>query len=179
MKTPRLIFATVTASLLAAATLALGQNAAPRAGQTPPAPTDASGNRMPPRGPAPGGLPGLFGLLDTDEDGLLSAKEITAAPEVLKQLDKNGDGQLTLREIAAALPEREPTGPGGQRGGQGPGPGQDGPNPGGPGPQVGHMPGGGNAGPGFQNGPQGFPGGGGRGGPGRRGGPGGPSPGEN
>ena len=41
----------------------------------------------------------LFGLFDTDKDGTLSAAEISAAPAVLKALDKNGDGQLTSDEI--------------------------------------------------------------------------------
>jgi collagen type III alpha len=38
-------------------------------------------------------------LLDTDNDGELSAEEINNAPAVLKKLDKNGDGKLTRDEL--------------------------------------------------------------------------------
>jgi hypothetical protein len=41
----------------------------------------------------------LLGLFDADKDGSLSAAEISAAPSVLKALDKNGDGQVTSAEI--------------------------------------------------------------------------------
>jgi hypothetical protein len=54
----------------------------------------------------PPGVPlrgGLFQAFDTDHDGQLSSGEITAAPEVLKKLDKNGDGTLTGEELRAAL----------------------------------------------------------------------------
>jgi len=43
--------------------------------------------------------PPLFGDLDTDHDGTISAAEITAAPTVLKKLDKNNDGYVTPDEI--------------------------------------------------------------------------------
>lgn len=41
----------------------------------------------------------LLALFDTDKDGLLSAAEISAAPAVLKALDKNNDGQVSSDEI--------------------------------------------------------------------------------
>ena len=41
----------------------------------------------------------LFAALDTDHDGVLSAKEIAGASAALKQLDRNGDGQLTPDEF--------------------------------------------------------------------------------
>ena len=47
---------------------------------------------------------GAFSLFDTDHDGVLSPAEIAAAPEVLRQLDKNHDGSLTADE----LPRRHP-----------------------------------------------------------------------
>lgn len=47
----------------------------------------------------PGHMPMPFlHALDTDEDGILSADEIKAAPDSLKKLDKNQDGQLTRDE---------------------------------------------------------------------------------
>lgn len=49
---------------------------------------------LPPRQPP------LWILLDTDRDGVLSAKEIRAASKVLRSLDVNSDGQVTARELA-------------------------------------------------------------------------------
>jgi hypothetical protein len=52
------------------------------------------------RGASGTGQPGvLLGLFDADKDGILSAAEISAAPAVLKTLDKNGDRQVTSAEI--------------------------------------------------------------------------------
>ncbi|REK19037.1 MAG: hypothetical protein DWQ37_02425 [Planctomycetota bacterium] len=41
---------------------------------------------------------GLFAALDADGDGSLSSEEISAAPEVLKKLDRDDDGTLSPRE---------------------------------------------------------------------------------
>lgn len=45
----------------------------------------------------------LFGLLDLDMDGLLSARELRDARSVLDLEDKNGDGVLHVGEITARL----------------------------------------------------------------------------
>ena len=50
---------------------------------------------------------GLFGLLDTNHDGVLDKVEIDQAPEILRKLDKDGDGKITQREI---FPEGLPGG---------------------------------------------------------------------
>lgn len=63
----------------------------------------------------PGGGPHgpglLFGALDGDDDGTLSAAEIAAASEALKTLDADGDGVLTRQETcpAAAGARARPT----------------------------------------------------------------------
>ena len=54
------------------------------------------------------GFGGLFAALDTDHDGKLSAAEISAAPEVIRKLDKNGDGNVTLDELMPPRPEKDP-----------------------------------------------------------------------
>lgn len=41
----------------------------------------------------------LFGALDQDRDGALSADEVAAAPASLRKLDTNGDGTLSLNEL--------------------------------------------------------------------------------
>jgi Ca2+-binding EF-hand superfamily protein len=65
------------------------------------------GDRRPPP-PAPLLLP----VLDTDEDGALSAAEILASSAALADLDKNGDGELTKKEIAPKPPKgKKPKGP--------------------------------------------------------------------
>ena len=52
------------------------------------------------------GLP-VFGALDTDDDGEISAGEIDAAAEALASLDDDGDGALAGDELR---PRREPIG---------------------------------------------------------------------
>jgi len=42
---------------------------------------------------------GIFGLLDKNQDQVVDAAEIEAAPDVLRKLDKDGDGKITPREI--------------------------------------------------------------------------------
>jgi hypothetical protein len=75
-----------------------------------------NGDQQSPAGPRrPGGPdagrrlpPPLLAALDLNHDGIISADEITKAPESLKKLDKNGDGQLTRDELR---PPRRPGGP--------------------------------------------------------------------
>jgi Ca2+-binding EF-hand superfamily protein len=43
----------------------------------------------------------LFALLDTDGDGVISAKELHKAVAVLKELDANHDGSITWEEVVA------------------------------------------------------------------------------
>jgi hypothetical protein len=70
--------------------------------------------------------PPLMAALDTDNDGVISEKEISAATKSLKKLDKNKDGKLTADELrpAGGMPGmRPPHGDGFRPGGQnGPGP---------------------------------------------------------
>lgn len=81
-------------------------------------PDDAGKPRGPdgPAGPPPHGA-GLFGLLDADRDGKLTAGELAKAPELIAKRDRNGDGALSPRELAlprppkAAGPPPEPRGP--------------------------------------------------------------------
>ena len=74
----------------------------------------------PPRQGGPGGpggpLPGMaiFGALDADHDNTLSAAEITGAPAVLKQLDRDRDGRVAGDEFPAGR-----GGPGGRGRGRG------------------------------------------------------------
>jgi Ca2+-binding EF-hand superfamily protein len=44
----------------------------------------------------------LFALLDTDGDGVISAKELKRAIIVLKELDTNKDGSISWEEVLAA-----------------------------------------------------------------------------
>jgi Ca2+-binding EF-hand superfamily protein len=41
----------------------------------------------------------ILAALDTNQDGEISAEEMTAAPAVLKKLDINGDGQISADEV--------------------------------------------------------------------------------
>ncbi len=45
----------------------------------------------------------LFGVLDTDMDGVLSARELRSATQVLDTVDKNGDGSLGGDEVPARI----------------------------------------------------------------------------
>ncbi len=98
---------TVTALLLGLVSAVPGQEARPP--------------RVPEKQKAPAGpegfAPPMFALmdaLDTNKDGKLSADEIKAAPQSLKNLDKNKDGKLRSEEIG--WPPQFP-GFGGGRGG--------------------------------------------------------------
>ena len=74
-------------------------------------PRDGEG-RGPGRGPGFGPPPNpLVTALDTDEDGVISAKEIENAAASLKKLDKNGDGKLTADEMRPDFGGRGPGGP--------------------------------------------------------------------
>lgn len=82
----------------------------------------AQGERPGERFPGPGGPPPnpLARLFDADRDGTLSAEEITAAAEKLRQFDKDQDGKLSDEELRAAMPfgpARPPFEPGGMPGG--------------------------------------------------------------
>ena len=64
---------------------------------------------MPPGPPPP---QPLEMVLDTDDDGLISAKELENATAALKKLDRNNDGQLTEREYRGPRPHGHPGHPG-------------------------------------------------------------------
>ena len=93
---------------MAAALQAAFSNAQDRGGD-PSGPPPAGGRNggpskeqgAPPRPPGP---PPIIAALDTDDDGIISAKEIAAAPDSLKKLDKNGDGELTPDEYLGPPP---------------------------------------------------------------------------
>lgn len=70
-----------------------------------PLPPSAMMDDMPP--PPPGPHPALM-LLDANEDGVLSAEEIAAAPQVLLAMDADRDGEVDEDELAAALPPSPP-----------------------------------------------------------------------
>ena len=93
----------------------------PRPADAPEPPADAPKRPVPP----------VMAALDTDKDGILSARELGNAAASLATLDKNGDGVLTPDEFMGHGPH--PGGPGGPgehgpRGERG-GPGQRGPRP--------------------------------------------------
>ena len=46
---------------------------------------------------------GLFRLLDANNDGEISAKELAAAPQALATLDKDKDGSINRDELAAVV----------------------------------------------------------------------------
>src|SRR5438270_9234365 len=74
------------------------------------------GGDRPPGGPG-GPRPPLVSALDADDDNVITAEEMAAAPTALKKLDKNGDGKLTEDEFRPArLPQGGP-GQGGPQGG--------------------------------------------------------------
>lgn len=82
-----------------------------QAGQRPP---------RPPVGP-------LLIALDRDKDGVISAREIAAASESLKKLDRNGDGKIDRVELRPHRPRGGQDGDAkGPRDGKGPQGGQDG-----------------------------------------------------
>jgi hypothetical protein len=56
-------------------------------------------------------------MFDTDRDGVVSAAEIAAAPEVLRRLDRDGDGKLSGEELRP----RPPRPPGDREDGEGTG----------------------------------------------------------
>ncbi len=65
-----------------------------------------------PRGRGPRSNP-MFEALDTDGDGVITARELRTAVKALKSLDADGDGNISLEE---ASPMRGPGGPGGRGG---------------------------------------------------------------
>ncbi len=75
------------------------------AGDPPGRPEKPQRPGRPGQGPPPGALArgGLFALLDTDHDHKLSSDEMSAAPEVLKKLDKDGDGSVSADELMTAI----------------------------------------------------------------------------
>ena len=73
------------------------------------------GNRPPKDRPEKPPLPQmppmpLRNVLDGDHDGIISAKEIEAAPDALSHLDKNRDGKLTPDEFFGQRPDGPPPG---------------------------------------------------------------------
>lgn len=61
------------------------------------------GGRPGPDGPPRLGAGPLLRVLDLNKDGSLSAEEIAASSESLKQLDRDEDGEISRRELMAAL----------------------------------------------------------------------------
>ncbi len=124
MKIASIAFAALLATLLCFDTLTAqrpdrpGGDRPPRDGQE-----DGPRGRRPggPEGHRPGGHrpppPPLMVALDTDRDGVISAKEIANAATALKTLDKNEDGKLTHDELRPERPGRPPEGRGGRPGG--------------------------------------------------------------
>ena len=88
-------------------------------------PRDSGQRRQFPGGPQGGQpregqrppTPPLMAALDTDNDGVISEKEISAATKSLKKLDKNNDGKLTADELRPAGGMRPPQGDGFRPGG--------------------------------------------------------------
>lgn len=62
----------------------------------------------------------ILNAIDTNQDGVLSADEIAAAPAQLRRLDKNGDGKLTRDEAGIRMDQLP--GRGGRGRGEGGGP---------------------------------------------------------
>jgi hypothetical protein len=48
----------------------------------------------------------VLSLIDVDGDGQLSASELRAIPDALRERDVNGDGAVTLQEIQSGQPGR-------------------------------------------------------------------------
>lgn len=84
--------------------------------------------RSRPDGPPRLGAGPLLRVLDLDKDGSLSAEEIAASSESLKQLDRDEDGEISRRELMAALGATLAAG--GENARPRPNPGQERPNPG-------------------------------------------------
>lgn len=88
-----------------------------------PVETPPSGRSRESRGPGGPGRPGMmrmfpmFAVIDEDENGEISAKELRRAITALKTLDQNEDGKLTEDEVRPQFPG----GPGGAGGPGGPG----------------------------------------------------------
>ena len=62
-----------------------------------------------PQRPAPERVPPLFALLDRNNDGVISAEELAAAPRILlAAMDANNDGQITVREYRRGIAEYMP-----------------------------------------------------------------------
>lgn len=53
-------------------------------------------------------VPPLFAVLDTDENGEISAEEIAAAADALPSADLNSDGVISLDEVRVHPPEKNP-----------------------------------------------------------------------
>ena len=51
--------------------------------------------------------PPFIAALDTNNDGVIDAGEISKASENLKKLDKNGDGKLSPDEYRASIAKKE------------------------------------------------------------------------
>lgn len=70
----------------------------------------------PPQGPQGHRPPPVIAALDQDQDGRLSATELDAAPESLRELDRDQDGELSPEELRPEGPppapeqNRKPTG---------------------------------------------------------------------
>jgi caffeoyl-CoA O-methyltransferase len=125
----------VATSLLAIAFVA--QNAVAQRGQSQQRPGGPPQQGM--DQPPPDRFNPILRVFDANNDGTLSADEITAAAAKLKDFDKNSDGKLTAEELRAAMPfggGPGMPGPGGRQFGPG-GPGGPGGRggPGAPGPQ--------------------------------------------
>ncbi len=89
----------LVAALCAAPAPMFGQDPGPEAGAPP-----AEAHRP---------LPPIVAALDTNQDGVIDAKEIENAPAALSTLDLNHDGKLTFDELRpAGGPGPRPNGPG-------------------------------------------------------------------
>ncbi|RYD49175.1 MAG: hypothetical protein EOP85_02155 [Verrucomicrobiaceae bacterium] len=72
----------------------------------------ASAQKPQPRGERrPPPPPPLIAVIDSDHDGILSAKEIESASEAIAKLDQNGDGELTPEEMRMPSPPDPPKPP--------------------------------------------------------------------